>query len=134
MPFKPKRRTKAQIAREAGLEPLADALLANRSLIPEQAARAYIDPEHQIDNPHAALEGARQIIMERISEDAALLAELRERLWKKGVIHATVVTGKERKRRNSRIITITAKRSTKFLRIAPWLYSGAATKTCLISA
>lgn len=95
LPYKPKRRTKAQQAREAGLEPLADALLNNRELIPEQAAEAYIDVEKGIADTKAALDGARQIIMERVSEDAELLAELRERIWDKGIIHATVVKNKE---------------------------------------
>ncbi|MGZ5044327.1 MAG: Tex family protein [Methylobacter sp.] len=95
LPYKPKRRTKAQIAREAGLEPLADALLDDRSLIPEQSAAAYIDAEKGVPDTAAALDGARQIIMERISEDAELLGELRERIWQKGIIHATVASGKE---------------------------------------
>jgi len=95
LPFKPKRRTKAQQAREAGLEPLADALLNDRSLVPEQAALAFIDQENGILDVAAALEGARQIIMERISENAELLTELRERVWQKGVVHATVIAGKE---------------------------------------
>ncbi len=95
LPYKPKRRTKAQIAREAGLEPLADALLADRNLIPEQVAANYIDSDKAVPDSSAALEGARQIIMERISEAAELLAELRERVWQKGIIHATVVAGKE---------------------------------------
>ncbi|MGZ4979458.1 MAG: Tex-like N-terminal domain-containing protein, partial [Methylobacter sp.] len=95
LPYKPTRRTKAQIAREAGLEPLADALLDDRSLIPEQVASAYIDADKGVPDVAAALDGARQIIMERISEDAELLAELRERIWQKGIMHATVVSGKE---------------------------------------
>ncbi len=95
LPYKPKRRTKAQIAREAGLEPLADALLDDRSLIPEQIAAGYIDADKGVPDIAAALEGARQIIMERISEDAELLAELRERTWQKGILHATVVKAKE---------------------------------------
>ena len=95
LPYKPKRRTKAQIAREAGLEPLADAILEDRSVIPEQIAADYIDAEKGVPDTAAALDGARQIIMERISEDAELLAGLRERVWQKGLIHATVVTGKE---------------------------------------
>ncbi|MGZ8235221.1 Tex-like N-terminal domain-containing protein, partial [Methylobacter tundripaludum] len=95
LPYKPKRRTKAQIAREAGLEPLADALLDDRSLIPEQVAAGYIDAEKGVPDIAAALDGARQIIMERISEDAELLSELRERIWQKGILHATVATGKE---------------------------------------
>jgi protein Tex len=96
LPYKPKRRTKAQIAREAGLEPLADALLDDRGLIPEQIAAGYIDADKGVPDRAAALEGARQIIMERISEDAELLAELRERTWQKGILHATVVKDKER--------------------------------------
>ncbi len=95
LPYKPKRRTKAQIAREAGLEPLADALLDNRDLIPEQAAAAYIDADKGVADITAALDGARQIIMERISEDAELLAELRERIWHNGILYSTVVAGKE---------------------------------------
>ncbi|MGZ8191665.1 MAG: Tex family protein [Methylococcaceae bacterium] len=95
LPYKPKRRTKAQIAREAGLQPLADALLNDRSLIPEQIAANYLDAEKGVSDIAAALDGARQIIIEGISEDAELLAELRERIWQKGIIHATVVTGKE---------------------------------------
>ncbi|MDO9142609.1 MAG: Tex family protein [Methylobacter sp.] len=95
LPYKPKRRTKAQIAREAGLEPLADALLADRSLIPDQIAAGFIDAEKGVADTAAALDGARQIIMERISEDAELLAELRERIWQKGIVHASVASGKE---------------------------------------
>lgn len=95
LPFKPKRRTKAQIAREAGLEPLADLLLGDRSLLPEVAAATYLNAEHNIHTAADALDGARQIIMERISEDAALLSELRERIWNKGIVHASVVKDKE---------------------------------------
>ena len=95
LPYKPKRRTKAQIARESGLEPLADALLADRNLIPEHVAADFVDIDKAVPNTVAALDGARQIIMERISEAAELLAQLRERIWQKGVIHATVSAGKE---------------------------------------
>jgi uncharacterized protein len=95
LPYKPKRRTKAQIAREAGLEPLADALLDDRDLIPEHVAAGYVDTDKAVPDINAALDGARQIIMERISEAADLLAELRERVWQKGIIHATVIAGKE---------------------------------------
>lgn len=95
LPYKPKRRTKAQIAREAGLEPLADALLNDRSLIPTDVAAAYIDAEKGVADIAAALEGARQIVMERVSEDAGLLSELREQVWDKGVLRATVAAGKE---------------------------------------
>ena len=95
LPYKPKRRTKAQIAREAGLEPLADAILNDRTIKPEQLAEHYIDAEKGVTTAAEALEGARQIVMERLSEDAQLLAELREHVWQKGLIHATVATGKE---------------------------------------
>jgi protein Tex len=95
LPYKPKRRTKAQIAREAGLEPLADAILDDRNLIPEHIAASYINIDRGVPDIATALDGSRQIIMERISEDAQLLAELRERVWQKGVLHATVVSGKE---------------------------------------
>ncbi len=69
--------------------------MQNRDLIPEQAAATYIDPEKGVPDVAAALDGARQIVMERISEDAELLAELRERIWNKGILHANVVSGKE---------------------------------------
>ncbi|PPD02547.1 MAG: RNA-binding transcriptional accessory protein [Methylobacter sp.] len=95
LPYKPKRRTKAQIAREAGLEPLADALLADRSLIPQILAADYIFPDKEVPDANTALEGARQIIMERIAEDAGLLAGLREHIWQNGILHASVVAGKE---------------------------------------
>lgn len=95
LPFKPKRHTKAQKAKEAGLEPLADALLENRALIPEQEALNFLNPEHGITDANLALEGARQIIMERISEDANLLTELRERTWQQGILRSEVAKGKE---------------------------------------
>lgn len=95
LPYKPKRRTKAQIAREAGLEPLADIIFEDRSVIPDQQATQFINIEKAINTPEDALDGAKQIIMERISEDAELLSELRERVWNKGIIHSTVINGKE---------------------------------------
>jgi len=95
LPYKPKRRTKAQIAREAGLEPLADALLRDRNLIPEQVAQSYIDADKGVPDIAAALDGARQIIMERISEDAELITELRERIWNNGILESTLTSGKE---------------------------------------
>ncbi len=95
LPYKPKRRTKAQIAREAGLEPLADTILNNRNCTPEQEATTYINADKSINDIHTALEGARQIIMERIAEDADLVSTLRERIWQKGIIHAVVAKGKE---------------------------------------
>ncbi|MFP4279260.1 MAG: Tex family protein [Halochromatium sp.] len=95
LPFKPKRRTKAQIAREAGLLPLADALLADPSRAPEQQAAAYVDAGKGVADRAAALEGARQILMERFAEDAELAGQLRERLWEVGILVARVLDGKE---------------------------------------
>jgi uncharacterized protein len=95
LPYKPKRRTKAQIAREAGLQALADSLLADRSLLPEQIAVQFINADKGVADVAAALEGARQIIMEEIAEKAEVITELRERVWQYGVVHSTVVAGKE---------------------------------------
>ncbi len=93
LPYKPKRRTKAMIAREQGLEPLADALLADPALVPEAAAAAYVDGEKGVADVKAALDGARQILMERFAEDATLLGDLREHLWQSGVLFSTVADG-----------------------------------------
>ncbi|NLU73000.1 RNA-binding transcriptional accessory protein [Streptomyces sp. HNM0575] len=95
LPFKPKRRTKAQIAREAGLEPLADGLLRDPSVEPEAAAAAFTDEEKGVADAAAALEGARAILAERFSEDADLIGELRERMWLRGRLVARVREGKE---------------------------------------
>jgi uncharacterized protein len=84
LPFKPKRRTKAQIAREAGLEPLAEALLADPSQDPTGTAAAFVDPDKGVADPAAALEGARAILVERFAEDADLIGALRELLWSRG--------------------------------------------------
>ena len=95
LPYKPKRRTKAQIAREAGLEPLAEALLIDASLDPEAEAAAYLNEEHKITSAKDALDGAKQILMERFSEDAKLLEKLRGFLRTDGYLTAKVVPGKE---------------------------------------
>ncbi|AQT75351.1 Tex family protein [Streptomyces sp. fd1-xmd] len=95
LPFKPKRRTKAQIAREAGLEPLADGLLADPSVDPAAAAAAFVDADAGVADPAAALEGARAILTERFAEDADLIGELRERMWGRGRLAAKVREGKE---------------------------------------
>ncbi|MEU9984482.1 Tex family protein [Streptomyces sp. NPDC050856] len=95
LPFKPKRRTKAQIAREAGLEPLAEGLLADPSVEPLAAAAAFVDAGKGVADPAAALEGARAILTERFSEDADLIGELRERMWTRGRLVARVREGKE---------------------------------------
>jgi uncharacterized protein len=95
LPYKPKRRTKAQIAREAGLAPLAESLLNNPSLVPLAAAQAYVNAEKGVADAAAALEGARQILMERFAEDAKLLGEFREKIWNEGLLASRVVEGKE---------------------------------------
>ncbi|MET8181462.1 Tex family protein [Streptomyces sp. NPDC005336] len=95
LPFKPKRRTKAQIAREAGLEPLADGLLGDPAVEPTAAAAAFVDPEKGVADPAAALEGARAILTERFGEDADLIGELRERMWSRGRVATKVREGKE---------------------------------------
>ncbi|MFJ2813001.1 Tex family protein [Streptomyces sp. NPDC087294] len=95
LPFKPKRRTKAQIAREAGLEPLADGLLGDPTVEPLAAAAAFVDADKGVADPQAALDGARAILTERFSEDADLIGELRERMWVRGRLAAKVRDGKE---------------------------------------
>ncbi|MER5973581.1 Tex family protein [Streptomyces sp. NPDC002055] len=95
LPYKPKRRTKAQIAREAGLEPLADGLLTDPSVEPQAAAAAFVDADKGVADASAALDGARAILTERFGEDADLIGELRERMWTKGRVAATVREGKE---------------------------------------
>ncbi|MBB1089589.1 RNA-binding transcriptional accessory protein [Lysobacter sp. SG-8] len=95
LPYKPKRRTKAQIAREAGLEPLADGLLADPTLEPEATATAYVDADKGVADAKAALDGARAILMERWAEDATLVGELRQWLQDVGTIRSRVAEGKE---------------------------------------
>ncbi|KES08959.1 transcription accessory protein [Streptomyces toyocaensis] len=95
LPYKPKRRTKAQIAREAGLGPLAEGLLADPGVEPLAAAVAFVDADKGVADPQAALDGARAILTERFSEDADLIGELRERMWVRGRLVAKVREGKE---------------------------------------
>ena len=95
LPFRPKRRTKAQMAREAGLEPLADALLRNPGLDPEAAAEPYADPDKGVADAGAALDGARAILVERFAEDADLIGALREEMWSRGRLVSRVRKGKE---------------------------------------
>lgn len=103
LPYKQKRRTKAQIAVEAGLQALADALLTDPNLTPETEAAAYLKPAFTTPNGEnpgvadvkAALDGARQILMERFSEDATLLQSIREYILDHGIVETTVVAGKE---------------------------------------
>ena len=84
LPYKPKRRTRAQIAREAGLEPLAEGLLTDPARDPEAAAADFVDAGKGVADTAAALDGARAILAERFAEDADLIGELRERLWSRG--------------------------------------------------
>ncbi len=95
LPYKPKRRSKALIAREAGLEPLADALLADPSLDPDTLGATYLNPDAGIDDARAALDGARQILMERFAENADLLAGLRQFLADHALLASRLVEGKE---------------------------------------
>ncbi|MFN4148799.1 MAG: Tex family protein [Rhodocyclaceae bacterium] len=95
LPYKPKRRTKAQIAREAGLAPLAEALFSDPTLDPEAAAAKYVAADKGVPDVKAALDGARQILMERFTEDAALLEKLRGYLFEHAFIVSTVIEGKE---------------------------------------
>ena len=94
-PYKPKRRTKAQIAREAGLEPLADALLGNPSLDPATEAAKFIAADKGVADQKAALDGARHILIERIAERADIVQNLREWEWSEGRLASKVKKGKE---------------------------------------
>ncbi|MFC4000525.1 Tex family protein [Prauserella oleivorans] len=95
LPYKPKRRTKAQVAREAGLEPLADGLLADPGTDPQAAAAVFVDPDKGVADAAAALDGARAILVERFAEDADLIGELRETMWSRGWMTSKVRPGKE---------------------------------------
>lgn len=95
LPYKPRRRTKAQIAREAGLEPLATDLFADPNLNPETEAEKYLDADKGVADTKAALDGARQILMEQFAEEADLLQRLRDYLWQNGIIESKVIEGKE---------------------------------------
>jgi protein Tex len=96
LPYKPKRRTKAQIAREAGLEPLALGLLEDPSKVPETVAAEFVDAEKGVADIKAALDGARHILLERFSEDAALVGEMRNWLLDNGQLRSSVIAGKEK--------------------------------------
>lgn len=95
LPYKPKRRTKGQIAIETGLEPLADSLWQDPQLVPEQTALAYLNAENGVADAKAALDGARYILMERFAEDAELLAKVRSYLQKSAVLVSKVIDGKQ---------------------------------------
>ncbi len=93
LPFKKKRRTKAQIAREAGLEPLADTLLGDPTRDPEAEAAAYVDEGKGVADTKAALDGARQILMERFAENAELVGRLRRHVEERGVVQSKLIDG-----------------------------------------
>ena len=95
LPFKPKRRTKAEIAREAGLEPLAEMLLMQPQNDPQAVAAGFVDAEKQVADVAAALDGARAILVERFAEDADLIGRLREQMWSSGLMASTVRNGKK---------------------------------------
>jgi protein Tex len=95
LPYKPKRRTKGQIAREAGLEPLANVLLRDPTRVPDHAAVPYVDAEKGVPDVGSALEGARWILVEQFAEDAELVGGLRQWLWDRADWKSTVVPGKE---------------------------------------
>ena len=95
LPFKPKRRTKAEIAKEAGLEPLADLLLTHPENDPQSAAVPFINPDKQVGDAAVALDGARAILVERFAEDADLIGALREQMWSNGLLTSSVRYGKK---------------------------------------
>ena len=95
LPFKPKRRTKAEIAKEAGLEPLAELLLTQPQNDPQAVAAGFVDAEKQVADVAAALDGARAILVERFAEDADLIGRLREQMWSNGLMASTVRKGKK---------------------------------------
>ena len=95
LPYKPKRRTKAEIAREAGLEPLADLLLTQPQNDPQTAALPFVDADKQVADAAAALDGARAILVERFAEDADLIGGLREHMWSNGILASKLRDGKK---------------------------------------
>jgi protein Tex len=95
LPFKPKRRTKAEIAKEAGLEPLSELLLNQPQNDPKKVAESFVNADKQVADTTAALEGARAILVERFAEDADLIGELRERMWSNGQVSSTVRDGRK---------------------------------------
>ena len=132
LPFKPKRRTKAMIAREAGLEPLADTLLADPTQDPATVAAGYVN--EQVADVAAALEGARAILVERFAEDADLIGGLRERMWTRGRLVTKVRGGKESDGAPSSPTTSTSPRpSPRCRRTGSWPRSAARRRTCSTS-
>ncbi len=120
LPYKPKRRTKGQIAIEAGLEPLADLLWNQPSHTPEDAAQQYVDESKGVADSKAALDGARAIIMERIAEDADLLEKIRHYLNRNAELSARVIQGKEHEGEKFKDYFEHDEASAKFRRTVHW--------------
>ncbi len=95
LPYKPKRRTKGMIAREAGLEPLADRLFADPSLVPLDEAATFVNADAGFADAHAVLDGVRDLLSERWAEDAVLVGSLREWLWAEGLLRSRLAAGKD---------------------------------------
>ncbi len=130
LPYKPKRRTRGQIAIEAGLEPLADLLWNEPSHDPETEAAKYLNAENGVADTKAALDGARYILMERFAEDAALLAKVRDYLWKTPIWLPPWLVGKKRKALSSAITSITTNLFLPFHPTVRWPCSVVVTKAC----
>jgi transcriptional accessory protein Tex/SPT6 len=120
LPFRPKRRTKAEIAKEAGLEPLADLLLAHPEKEPQAAAAAFVNAEKQVPDVTTALDGARAILVERFAEDADLIGSLREQVWSSGRLTSRIRDGKVKPAPSSATISISAKPLPSCRRTASW--------------
>ncbi len=119
LPFKPKRRTKAEIAKEAGLEPLSELLLTQPQNDPQVVAAGFVDAEKQVADVAAALEGARAILVERFAEDADLIGTLREEMWSNGVMASDRAQGQEDRRREVQgLFRVQRSRSTSCRRTA----------------
>ena len=133
LPYKQKRRTKAQIAREAGIEPLALALLDNPELTPEAEAESYLNADAGFADTKAVLDGARQILMEKFAEDAELLQTLRTYLLEHGHLKSSVIEGKENEGAKFRDWFDFAEAIATFPRTAPWPFCAGAMKASSIS-
>ena len=94
-PFKVKRRTKATIAKEAGLEPLAERLLSNPALVPASEAKGFVSAKNGVSDQDSALDGAREIIVEKMAETPRLVRKIRETVWTSGKLGSSLVKGKE---------------------------------------
>ena len=116
LPFKPKRRTKAQIARENGLEPLAEALLAHPEREPLAQAEAYVKPD-AVKTAQEALDGGRAILVERFAEDAELIGRLREDFWRAGGSSRKCAKARRPRERSSPTISTSSSRLSKSRRI-----------------